>query len=229
MTTGSVNPVNSVTGQTSSAGASAASTSSIGSLNMNDFLTLMTAQLQNQDPLDPTDSNEFLSQLAELSTVEGISSLNTGLTALSSSVLSSQAVSAAGLVGQTVLAPATAMSYTAGQTLNGAVQVPTGASNVSVSISDANGNVVDTIGIPASSGGGLQSFSWNGTGSNGSALPSGTYSISAAATVGGATQAPTTYLDATVSSVTLNASGNDVILNTPQLGAVALGSVQQFD
>jgi flagellar basal-body rod modification protein FlgD len=229
MTANAVNPVNSVTAQSSGASANAASTSSIGTLNMNDFLTLMTAQLQNQDPLDPTDSNQFLSQLAELSTVEGISSLNTGLTALSTSVLSSQAVSAAGLVGQTILAPATAMSYTAGQTLNGAVQVPTGASNVSVSIADANGNVVDTIALPAGSSGGLQGFSWSGTGSNGSALPSGNYSISAAATVGGATQAPATYLDATVSSVTLNASGNDVILNTPQLGAVALGSVQQFD
>ena len=74
---------------------------------MNDFLTLMTAQLQNQDPLNPTDSNQFLSQLSELSTVEGITQLNTSMTTLSDSMLSSQALTSASLVGQSVLTPAT--------------------------------------------------------------------------------------------------------------------------
>src|SRR5450755_697662 len=120
------NPIGSATSGTSAAtGAAASGSASIGGLTMNDFLTLMTAQLQNQDPLNPTDSNQYLSQLSELSTVEGISQLNTSMTTLSDSMLSSQAFASAALVGQGILAPASSASYTSGQSLSGAVQVPT--------------------------------------------------------------------------------------------------------
>src|ERR1700722_19238850 len=156
----SVNATDAVNGSTAS-DASSSSTSGVGGLTMNDFLTLMTAQLQNQDPLNPTDSNQFLSQLSELSTVEGISQLNTSMTTLSDSMLSSQALSSASLVGQGVLAPATSASYTSGTALSGAVQVPTGATNVVLSITNSGGALVDQLNVPATAG--LQTFSWNGT------------------------------------------------------------------
>ncbi len=112
----STNPIGSATatnppasGASGSSGSSA--TGGVGGLTMNDFLTLMTAQLQNQDPLNPTDSNQFLSQLSELSTVEGISQLNTSMTTLSNSMLSSQALTSASLVGQGILAPASSAAY----------------------------------------------------------------------------------------------------------------------
>jgi flagellar basal-body rod modification protein FlgD len=214
--------------------ASAASTSSgssaanpLGGLSMNDFLTLMTAQLQNQDPLSPTDSNQFLAQLSELSTVEGISQMNTTMTNLSTSLLSSQALSSASLVGQSVLTPASAASYTSGTTLSGAVQVPTGASAVTLTITNAAGAIVDQMSVP--SGSGLQGFSWSGTALNGSAAPSGTYGVSATAIVGGATQAASTLLDGTVQSVSLASGSTGVTLNTPELGPVALSAVQQIN
>src|SRR5208337_1899101 len=104
-----------------SASSSSGATNPLGGLTMNDFLTLMTAQLQNQDPLSPTDSNQFLAQLSELSTVEGISQMNTTMTNLSTSLLSSQALSSASLVGQSVLTPASSAAFTAGGVLSGAV------------------------------------------------------------------------------------------------------------
>src|ERR1035441_3652626 len=113
----STNPLASGTGTSSSANA----VSGVGGLTMNDFLTLMTAQLKNQDPLNPTDSNQFLAQLSELSTVEGISQLNTSMTTLSNSMLSSQALTSAALVGQGILAAASSVAYTSGQSLSGAV------------------------------------------------------------------------------------------------------------
>lgn len=207
-------------------GASGSSAGSIGGLTMSDFLTLMTAQLKNQDPLNPTDANQFLNQLSELSTVEGISQLNTNLSSLSSSMLSSQAVSSAGLVGQTVLAQGSSAAYTGG-TLSGAVQVPTGASAVTLTISDANGTPIGNMALPTTAG--LQSFSWNGTTASGATLPPGVYGVTATAKVGGASQAAPTYLNGTVSSVTLDSSSNSVLLNTPQLGPVALGSVLQIE
>src|SRR5579862_2238151 len=215
------NPIGSATmvnpSGTSASGSSSSSTSGIGGLTINDFLTLMTAQLQNQDPLNPTDSNQFLQQLSELSTVEGISQLNTSVSTLSNSMLSSQALTAASLVGQGVLAPASSAFYTSGTSMSGAVQVPSRATNVVVSITNSGGALVDQLNVPASAG--LQTFSWNGTGADGRALPSGTYAISAAAEVGGTNQAATTLINGTVTSVTLGATGASPTLNTTQLGA----------
>jgi flagellar basal-body rod modification protein FlgD len=111
--------------------------------------------------------------------------------------------------------------------LTGAVQVPTGASNVVISITDSAGALVDQLNVPASAG--TQTFSWNGTASNGQAMPSGTYAISAAAEVGGSNQAATTLINGTVTSVTLGAAGASPTLNTIQLGPVPLSSVQQID
>jgi flagellar basal-body rod modification protein FlgD len=222
----SINSTNAVNGS-GAANSASSPIGGVGGLSMNDFLTLMTAQLQNQDPLNPTDSNQFLNQLSELSTVEGISQLNGTLTSLSSSMLSSQALSSAALVGHTILAPASSANYLAGSTLSGAVQLPSGATGAVLTISDQSGAVVQQLALPAS--GGYAPFSWNGTTASGTGAPSGTYSVTAAAMVGGQSQAADTLLSGTVSSVTLSASGGGVALNTPQLGAVALSSVQQID
>ena len=186
---------------TSSAGSSAASSSSssstsgsssgsIGGLTMNDFLTLMTAQLQNQDPLNPTDSNQFLAQLSELSTVEGISQLNTSMSTLSNSMLSSQALTSASLVGSGVLAPAARANYTSGQA---AQRRGAGAERRDRRDADdqqrrrARWSI--RCRVPATAG--LQNFSWNGTTTNGQPAPSGSYSIAANAVVGGTSQTAT--------------------------------------
>lgn len=227
--TSPVTPTNGSGSSTPGTSGSGSGTSSGGitGLTMNDFLTLMTAQLQNQDPLDPTDSNNFLSQLSELSTVEGISQLNTSVSTLSTSMLSSQAISSAALVGQSVLTPADSASFTAGSTLSGAVQVPTGTTGVTVTITNSAGVIVNQMAVSPSAG--LQTFSWNGAAGNGAAAPSGTYNVTATAEVGGASEAATTLINGTVSSVTLDSSGTGVTLNTPQLGTVPLSSVQQID
>jgi flagellar basal-body rod modification protein FlgD len=225
---------NSSAGSTAGTGATSAATASgtgsagsLGGLTMSDFLQLMTAQLQNQDPLNPADSNQFLSQLSELSTVEGISQLNVSMNTLSDSMLSSQALTSVGLVGKGILVSASSANFTNGQGLSGAVQVPTGATGVTLTISNAAGAVVDQISVPA--GAGLQSFSWNGNAANGQPAPSGSYSVAANAIVGGKSQTADTYITGTVSSVTLGATGQTPTLNTPELGPVPLSSVQQID
>src|SRR6202142_2099816 len=98
-------------GSNSAAASPAGGASSpLGGLTMNNFLTLMTAQLKNQDPLSPTDSNQFLAQLSELSTVQGISQMNTTMTNLWTSLMSSQALASASLVGKSVLTAGSAAS-----------------------------------------------------------------------------------------------------------------------
>ena len=205
---------------------SSKSSSGIAALSPADFMTLMTAQLKNQDPLNPTDSNQFLSQLAQLSTVSGITSMNTTMTNLSSSLLSSQALSSATLVGHGILTAASKAQYTAGQALSGAVQVPEGASSITMTITDKSGAVVRHI--SASPGAGLQPFSWDGTTDGGTPAASGTYNVGVSATVNGRNQAATTLLNGTVTSVTLDPAGGGVTLNTPELGPIALSSVNQI-
>jgi flagellar basal-body rod modification protein FlgD len=221
----SISPVNAF-GTTVPPAAAATAGGALQTLTTGDFLTLMSAQLKNQDPLNPTDSNQFLAQLAQLSTVSGIASMNTTMTNLSTSLLSSQALSSATLVGHGVLAPASSAAYASGQPLRGVVQVPAGASSITLTITDASGAVVRQT--AASPGAGDQPFSWDGTTDSGAAAPDGTYTVTATAVVNGKTEAASTLLNGTVTSVTLDAAGGGVTLNTPELGAVALSAVTQI-
>jgi flagellar basal-body rod modification protein FlgD len=214
----------------SSTSNSSTSNSSTGGVTLGgtDFLTLMLAQLQNQDPTSPVDSNEFLSQLASLSEVQGINQLNTSFTALSNSLVSSQALQASSLLGhQAMVASSTASLSSAGGTINGAVSVPQTSSQVVLNIKNSAGVLVQSINLGAQSAG-LADFSWNGQTSSGSAAPAGTYTLSAQVSgVSGGT-AITTLVSGTVNSVTMGSGSSGLTLNVAGLGSVPFSSVQQI-
>jgi flagellar basal-body rod modification protein FlgD len=219
---------------TASAGSSTSNSSTGNSstggvtLGGTDFLTLMLAQLQNQDPTSPVDSNEFLSQLASLSEVQGINQLNTSFTALSNSLVSSQALQASSLLGhQAMVASSTASLSSAGGTISGAVSVPQTSSQVVLNIKNSAGVLVQSINLGAQSAG-LADFSWNGQTSSGSAAPAGTYTLSAQVSgVSGGT-AITTLVSGTVNSVTMGSGSSGLTLNVAGLGSVPFSSVQQI-
>jgi flagellar basal-body rod modification protein FlgD len=212
----------------SNTAASAAAAASVAALSVNDFLTLMTAQLKNQDPTQPLDPSTFVTQLAQFGTVSGIDSMQSSLSSLSSTLLSNQALSSASLVGHSVMTQASSAQFTAGQSLAGAVQAPTGTSGVTVNITNSSGTLVQQLTLGASSG--MTSFSWDGSTLAGTQAPSGTYNVQAIADVNGVSTAPTVYLSGTVSSVSLNSgSSSGVTVNTAQLGSIALANVQQVD
>src|SRR5271168_964493 len=137
------NPNYSATGASASSGSGAAAgTTSATSLGGTDFLTLMLAQLKNQDPTSPVDSNTFLSQLASLSEVQGITNLNTSFSALSNSMVSSQALQASSLLGHQALVASSTGALSAGGTLSGAVSVPQTTSQVVLNITNSSGVLV---------------------------------------------------------------------------------------
>ena len=218
------------TGTNSSSGASSATAANGVTLGGTDFLTLMLAQLQNQDPTSPVDSNEFLSQLASLSEVQGITQLNTSFTALSNSLVSSQALQASSLLGhQALVASSTATLATAGAALSGAVSVPQTSSQVVLNISNSSGVLVQSLNLGAQPAG-LANFSWNGHTSNGSAAPAGTYTLSAqvAGAGAGGGSAISTLVNGTVDSVTMGSGSTGLTLNIAGLGSVPFSSVQQI-
>jgi flagellar basal-body rod modification protein FlgD len=226
-TTGTGTPSGTGTG-TGSGSSTANSASSLGTLGGTDFITLMLAQLQNQDPTSPVDSNTFLTQLAQLSEVQGITSLNTNFSTLSNSLTSNQAMQASSLLGHQVLVSSSTATLAAGATVTGAVNVPQTTSQVTLSITDSNGNVVNQINLGAQSAG-LANFSWNGTMGNGSQAPAGTYTLTAqyAGQVSGGTAA-TTLVNGTVDSVSMGAGSAGMTLNVAGVGSVPFSSLQQI-
>jgi flagellar basal-body rod modification protein FlgD len=219
----STDPIAALAAQTQAA--ANASKKKATDLGIDDFLALMTAQLKNQDPMKPLDSTEFVAQLAQFGTVSGVQNMQTSLTNLTDSMRSAQALQGTSLVGHDVLAPATSVSVPAGGSVRGALDVPVGTSAVQMVVKDSSGQVVRNVSFSPT--GGSHDFVWDGTDDRGAALPAGTYSFSAVANVGGTNQALEVLLSSRVSSVSIDATGAGLTLNTTALGALSLADVRR--
>jgi len=185
-------------------------------INETDFLQLISTQLQNQDPLQPTDPSQFLGQLEGLSEVSSLQSMQSAMS-------SSQLSNSAGLLGQSILAPGTTAALATGGSIAGAVNAPSGATGLTVSIANSSGVPVTSFQVtPAGSG--MTGFSWNGATSAGTTAPAGQYTISVNATVNGASQAVAPMVVSKVQSVTIDPTTQQLDLNTTS-GTVPLSSV----
>jgi flagellar basal-body rod modification protein FlgD len=202
------------------------STGASNQLDQNSFLQLMITEFKNQDPSQPADPSQMLSQLAQFSTVTGIQGMQNSISGLTNSLMSSQLLNGATIVGHQVLAPQSNLSLASNQTVNGAVDVPTGVSAVSIAITDASGQVVRQITIPSQSG--LTNFSWDGLEDNGAAAPPGNYGISAVGNVAGQNQSLQTLIASRVNSVTIDPTTQGLTLNTDTIGSIALSAVRQI-
>jgi flagellar basal-body rod modification protein FlgD len=186
-------------------------------LNENDFLQLLTAQLEHQDPLDPTSADQFASELAEFSTATGVQNLET----------SSSGQQALGLVGQNVAVNGNSLLLGASGSAAGAFNLPSAASNVTVTITDPTGNQVASLNLGAMPAG-TQSFSWSGAGANGAQLAPGTYNFSVTAVGGnGAAVAATPYAVAPVTGVGLGGQSGPMLDLGGGLAPVPVSAVQQ--
>jgi len=194
-------------------------------LTQNDFLKLMTSQLQNQDPLKPLDNSEFVSQMAQFSTVSGIQNLQNSFSTLASSLSSSQALQASSLVGHSVLAPASAVSLTAGGTAALAVDTPA-SGDVIVNVTDSSGQLIRRIDLGTQTSG-LTQFQWDGLDNSGVAAPAGQYKFTATVGSGSQSQAATMLAAGKVNSVSLDSSGA-LNLNVDGVGSVAFNTIRRI-
>jgi flagellar basal-body rod modification protein FlgD len=157
-----------------SASAGLASDSDSIAGNFDTFLSLLTTQLQNQNPLDPLDTNEFTSQLVQFSSVEQQLKTNSFLESLVQATQNSQNNAAVSYIGKTVTSTGVDSDLKSGQA-TWSFNLPQAAS-VNVTIKDASGNQVYTESGSLAAGNGQ--FNWDGTETDGSTAPDGTYSIS---------------------------------------------------
>ena len=184
------------------------------------FLKLLVTQLQNQDPTNPMDSSQMTSQLAQISTVQGISNLNTSLSSLATQLNATQQITASGMVGEGVLSAGNSIQVVSGTNSAGTavttatpigVQLPNAASDVTITIKDANGNTVRTIDMGAQSAG-VHPYEWDGDDASGNAVAAGSYTYTVAATSGTGASATTVTANALqygqVQAVGANADGS---------------------
>lgn len=191
----------------------------------NRFLTLLVAQLENQDPLNPLDNTEITSQLAQMSTVEGIEQLNTQLTSLVDSLAQTQAVQASSLIGNTVLVPGAGLTLSDGEAYGG-VNLSSAADQVTVSILDSTGKVVQTQTLGANEAGNVL-FSWDGATSSGEKASDGSYTFTVSASNGASNVTAATLQLGTVSALTRTTSGS-FQLDLGSLGMYNFSDVQQI-
>jgi flagellar basal-body rod modification protein FlgD len=202
------------------------STGTAGSaLGKDAFLQLLVTQMQNQNPLDPQDNGEFVAQLAQFSSLESMQSLNSTVDTIASNYQSSQALQASSLVGRSVIVQTDSAVVDPTKGLTGSVALTASSSNTTVGVYDTKGTLVRSLDLGSQSAGNA-SFTWDGKDSDGNVVDAGTYTFKAAATIDGTATAMSTYLPATVNSVTMGTSGSEMTLNLAGLGSVALSNVQ---
>jgi flagellar basal-body rod modification protein FlgD len=194
-------------------------------LNVNDFMRLMTTQLQNQDPLKPLDSTDFVAQLAQFGTVSGVQGMQGSLAALSSALQSSQMLTGASLVGHRIQTAADSLRFDGSTAVGGLIRVPEDQDRVQLTIADASGQAVRHIELRGEQGD--YAFEWDGKGDDGARMPAGQYRLQAVGSIGQSHESLSLWLNGRVRSVSLDASGGGLTINTNELGAVALGAVRE--
>jgi flagellar basal-body rod modification protein FlgD len=173
------------------------STSSLSSLGATDFMELLLAQLKNQDPTDPTDMTTFTSQLCSLNQLEQATTTNDYLESMASNSTSS----AASYIGKSITTDGDTTSISDGTAEPLTFNLSSDASDVSISVYDADGNEVRTISESDLSSG-TNSISWDGTDDDGTTLDDGTYTFEVSAVdSSGDSVTATTYARSTVTGV----------------------------
>lgn len=172
--------ITTATSATTGASAAEAAMKKSTGMNKDDFLKLFITQLQNQDPLDPQDGTQFIAQLAQLTQVEQAYNTNSNLQSMLNQAGNSTTLAAVSLIGKQVEAQGSQLDLQSGTPASINFSLERAAEQLSVSILDANGNVVKTLAAGAK-GSGFGSVSWDGRDDAGAQLASGAYSFSLSA------------------------------------------------
>lgn len=224
-----VNITNLPTGtQLPSASNSASGSGSNTTLTQNDFFRLMTTQLESQDPLNPMNSDQYAAELAEFSTANGVQQLQTTMSGVGQQIASASGIQASSLVGHNVAVSGNLLAFGGSGSAPGAFNLSSAASDVTVTVKDANGNQVASVNLgPLNAG--MQNFSWNGAETAGGTAAAGayTYQINALDTKGNAIKA-TTYAVVPVAGVTLGGQNGPTVSLAGGLGSVTLNQIYQI-
>ncbi|WP_298809808.1 flagellar hook capping FlgD N-terminal domain-containing protein [uncultured Sphingomonas sp.] len=217
-----------ITGTAGTNAATTANTALTGAkttLGQSDFLKLMTAQMKNQDPFNPVDNTQMIAQMAQFSSLAGITEMSTTLKAISDKLGATTTADAVSYIGKTVLTPGTTAYARTSGGVAGAIELGGAASEVGVTITDANGMVLKNLSLGAQTGGTV-SYDWNGKTDAGEDAGAGPFTVSVAASNDGQFVSATNLVWAPVQSVS-TATGQ-TMLTAPGLGEIPASAVRQI-
>jgi len=215
-----------VTGVSANTNSNAGTTSNSGvgtqALGESNFLQLLTTQLQYQDPLQPMDDTAFVAELAQFSQLEQLTNLNQTMTGMGNDLSTLNKNQEANLIGQNVIAQGGTIPLTGSSAPSLNYSLSGNASSVTVSITDASGNLVRKLQMgPQISGN--QVASWDGNNNSGAAMPPGNYNFTVSAKdQTGAAVGSTTYTQGTVSGISFNNGTPYLIVNGTTVPASGL-------
>jgi flagellar basal-body rod modification protein FlgD len=195
-------------------------------LGQADFLRLMTAQLKNQDPFSPVDNTQMVAQMAQFSSLSGITEMNSTLKAIADRLGGASATDALAYVGKTVLTEGDVAFGRTDGGIAGAVELDQDASDLKVTITDANGAVLKTLNLGATTKG-TTSFDWDGKTEAGADAGAGPFKVTATASNAGKAVTSRTLVWAPVTSVSNPGSGTP-ILNVAGIGPVDISAIRQI-
>ncbi|MBB4642451.1 flagellar hook assembly protein FlgD [Rhizorhapis suberifaciens] len=148
-------------------------------LDQSSFLTLMTAQLKMQDPFEPMDNTQMVAQMATFSQATGISEMNQSLgkiagmlDSMAGSLSTSRIPDAANWIGKSMLVSSDIATPDRYGVYGGEVKLNEAASDLSIDLVDASGNVVKTIDFGQKAAGSTIPFFWDGTDDAGNMIDS---------------------------------------------------------
>lgn len=191
--------------------------------NFDTFLQLLITQLKNQNPLEPLDTNQFTQQLVQFTSVEQQLKTNEFLEAMMQSAQNTTNAQAVSYVGKTVTASGASTDLVNG-TATWIYRVENPAPNTTVTIKDANGNVVytDTLSLAA----GTDQIIWDGTTSTGEKLSSGRFTVTIDARDGDGRYIPvTTEMMGVVEGVDVSGSEPYVLIGNLRIPLSSVSAV----
>lgn len=149
-------------------------------LGRDDFMKLLIAQLKNQDPLNPMDARESITQLSQLTSVEELRSMSDRLRSLQGAMSSMVDNQASGLIGKRVEADGSQLVLGQQGGAGSAITLSAGAEQVTLTVRDAEGEVVRTMELGRQLAGSLP-VEWNGMLDGGTRAEPGSYRLSVSA------------------------------------------------
>lgn len=205
--------------------AAATATGQPSAVNQEDrFLKLLVTQMKNQDPLNPLDNAQVTSQMAQISTVSGVDKLNGSIEKLSQSMLSSQSLQSAAMIGRQVLASGSTLTLGATGAL-GAYELSQNADRVQVTISTPAGAVVRRLEVGRQEAG-TTGFQWDGMTDAGGRAPQGNYVFQVTASSGAQSVAAVPLMAGRVDGVSLN--GGNLLLNLENGSELQVADVRRI-
>jgi len=201
-----ITPINNVPASGQSAG-----TASSVKTTKDDFMKLLVTQMKYQDPMNPMDNAQMTSQIAQLNTVEGINQLNATVSGLQASLMATQSMQSASLIGKSILADGNSINLLNGSaSLSMRLEGP--AESVVVDVINSSGRIIKTADLGANAAG-IKSFTWDGSTNEGGVAPNGQYTFQVNAKKLNQAVVVTPLTQATVSGVELTSAGPQLSLN----------------